>query len=149
VPKLNLIGRAAGWTARHPRAGPFAWGLTAAAAGLFTLIGSSVPGYIVGRAGVGRAGLVLSACAFVIGFEIVVALEISRAASSCPSCADALILAPVGSLLFLIPFVIGYWLGNRAKHQAIEDLAPSGAPRRRAAFARSSEHRRPRGDPPR
>lgn len=116
--RFSPIGRAAGWTARHPRAGPVAWGLAAAVIAPLTLIGGSVPGYIVGSARLGPTGLLLSAGAFVIAFVTLLALVVSSAMSSCPSCVDALIGAPFAAALYLVPFVIGYWLGCRARHPA-------------------------------
>jgi hypothetical protein len=118
-PQEGVLGPAVGCTARHRFVGPLGLGLAAGLTGGGFFIGSSVSGYIVGRAGVGTAGLLLSAGGLLGGLAVVVALGVNSAVSSgCPSCVDALIALPGALMLFLVPFAIGYWLGRRAQRRA-------------------------------
>jgi hypothetical protein len=144
-----FIGRASTWMARHRLVGPSGLGLAAGVALLapfavasaannsavgtiasLTLIalygGTSVPGYVLGLAGIRGAGLLLYAGGLLT--PLVVALVVrstpSTASTDCPSCAaDVLALMwPFILAMLLAPFAIGYLRGRRAQRRTAERI---------------------------
>ena len=102
-------------TVNHPIAAPLAWGLGSGLTLGPMLVGGTLAGYIVGRAGVGR-GLSILACAG--GSVLSTILIIQSMLPTCPSCVDAYLVAPATIPILLIPFLIGVWLGGRARNRA-------------------------------
>jgi hypothetical protein len=82
-------------------------------------IGGALPGYMVGRSGV---GLWLTVGGFVGGITVLATAAIMSSVNSCPSCVDALIVLPAVIPIYLIPFAIGYWWGRRARRRAVERI---------------------------
>jgi uncharacterized RDD family membrane protein YckC len=79
-------------------------------------VGTSVPGYIVGLAGVGGAALLLYAGGVLSPLAIALVVR-SSPGTDCPSCAaDVLgLMWPFILAMLLTPFVIGYWRGSRTR----------------------------------
>jgi hypothetical protein len=147
--RVLFIGRASRWTARHRLVGPFGLGLAAgvallapfvvasaadnSAVGTFAsltlialYIGTSVPGYLLGLAGVRGVGLLLYAGGLLT--PLVVALVVrstpSRASADCPSCAAEVLalMWPFVLAMLLAPFAIGYVRGRRAQRRTAERI---------------------------
>lgn len=136
--------RAAGWTVGHRLLGPLGFGLAAGGAllvpfavasavgngvvgaiaslALISLyVGTSVPGYLLGLAGAGRASLLLAACGLLASVVLAVIVASAQllsglSGSDCPSCADGLVFElPFILALLLGPLAVGYRLGRRAR----------------------------------
>ena len=126
-PAWGQPGAPGGWVertplARHPVGGPLVLGLLSGLLAVATAsIGGALPGYMVGRSGV---GLWLTVGGFVGGITVLVTADpaIMSLVKSCPSCVDALIGLPAVILIYLIPFAIGYWWGRRARRRAVERI---------------------------
>jgi hypothetical protein len=124
-PALGQPGAPGGWVertplARHPVGGPLVLGLLSGLLAVATAsIGGALPGYMVGRSGV---GLWLTVGGFVGGITVLATAAIMSSVNSCPSCVDALIVLPAVIPIYLIPFAIGYWWGRRARRRAVERI---------------------------
>ena len=109
MPKLN------GESLRQA-AGAFGWGLASGLTAGPLIFGSAFAGYRVGRGGRGGGGLLLAAVGLLAGFVVTLAWLVSQMVSSgCPSCVDALIIAPPTFGILLVPLAVGYWFGRRSK----------------------------------
>ena len=87
--------------------------VTAAVLFLTTLpffVGTSVPGYIVGRSGVGQAGLLLPVGIMIAPFVVPFAVLFKTYGGSA---LGIFVVAPI----FFIPFAIGYRRGRRAQRR--------------------------------
>jgi hypothetical protein len=91
-------------------------------------VGTSVPGYIVGRAGVGRAGLLLSVGGLIAPFALEVVLLAFTSLGMKSSGIAMLLGLPVVVVVWLTPFAIGYRRGRRAERRAAETLLPARLP---------------------
>jgi hypothetical protein len=96
---------------------------------IYPLYGAvSVPGYVLGRAGVGRSGLLLFVGALVTPVAIALAVAVT---SLPPSTSPPFVLLlntyliTSLSLSLLIPFAIGHWRGRRARRRAIAEVSPA------------------------
>ena len=77
------------------------------------LIGAVVPGYLVGKAGAGKS---ICAAAMLVGFAMTtVGMVNAMVGSGCPSCVDAMIMAPFAYVFLLVPFGVGCLLGSRRR----------------------------------
>jgi hypothetical protein len=112
------------WIVRHRVAAPLGLGFGSGLTFGPFLLGSAIPGYLVGRAGLGGARSVLGLFG---GFICYAAwLVNAMVASGCPSCIDAVIVLPWTFLFLLIPFAVGYWLGRRS-YRSTRQAAVSGS----------------------
>jgi hypothetical protein len=116
-------GAPGGWVertplARHPVGGPLVLGLLSGLLAVATVIGGALPGYMVGRSGV---GLWLTVGGFVGGITVLVTAD-PAIISGAGLHVDALIGLPAVILIYLIPFAIGYWWGRRARRRAVERI---------------------------
>ena len=103
---------ATAWIARHRLAAPIALGFVSGLVAGPLFLGSIVPGYLVGRAGLGRGRPILGLFA---GFVIYATWMVNgMVTSGCPSCVDAIIVLPGVFLFLLLPFALGHWLGRRS-----------------------------------
>lgn len=120
----SILERAADWTARHPVAGPIGWGLLSGVTYSGCVVGGLLAGYIVGRSGVGRGLSIFAFAALPLLFMILFLGSMMQGArtSACPSCDAVGTLAalaiPFYIAIFLVPFLIGIWLGGRARNRA-------------------------------
>src|SRR4051812_29432659 len=100
------------WIVRHRVAAPIGLGFVSGLLFGPLWIGSVVPGYLVGRTGLGRA---LPIVGLFAGFASSAAWLVNgMVTSGCPSCIDAVIVLPWTFLFLLAPYATGYWLGKRS-----------------------------------
>jgi hypothetical protein len=98
--------------ARHGMAAPLVLGVASGLVFGPMWIGTAVPGYVVGRT---NSGAKACAAGLFIGFAFTMFwLVKSMVDSGCPSCVDAVLVAPYTYLLLLVPFAVGRFLGQRA-----------------------------------
>jgi hypothetical protein len=104
------------WIVRHRVAAPMGLGFASGLVAGPLWLGSAVPGYLVGRAGLGAA---LPVGGLIAGFVCTAAWLVNgMVTSGCPSCIDALIVLPWVFPFLLVPFGVGYWLGKRSYRAA-------------------------------
>ena len=108
---------------RQSTASDFTWGLLSGLTLGPMWIGTGVLGFFVGRRGPG--GLLTAAFGLFIGFMAIVALIVGGSSQSCPSCIDALIVAPFTFVMLLPVLLVGHWLGIRSyrRRTAADPLA--------------------------
>jgi hypothetical protein len=100
------------WIVRHRVAAPIGLGFASGLVFGPLWLGTVVPGYLVGRAGLGRA---LPVVGLLAGFVCSAAWLVNgMVTSGCPSCIDAVIVLPWTFLFLLPPYAVGYWLGKRS-----------------------------------
>src|SRR4051794_11853610 len=105
-------GAVTGWILRHRVAAPLALGFPSGIGFGPLFLGSSVAGYLVGRAGLGRRNLALGLC---LGFFCGATWLVNgMVASGCPSCVDAVIVLPEVLVFLLVPLAIGHAMGRRS-----------------------------------
>jgi hypothetical protein len=124
----SLVLQAATWPSRHSRVVAFGWGLFSGYTFGPLIVGSAVVGYLIGKSGGGRRNLAIASLGMLVGFSITMTfLVTSMVNSGCPSCMDALIVAP-GAFLFLLgPLAFGYWLSRRSTRRAAELAVAEGS----------------------
>ena len=109
----GVVAGMASWVARHRFAGPLTWGLASGMTFGPLFLGSFLPGWAMGLAGGGAQRVCLSIAGMFAGFALVVGLVIGSSLETCPSCVDAVIVAPFSFIFLLLPYGIGYWFGLR------------------------------------
>ena len=108
-------------------AAAFAWGMVSRLLAGPMYLGSLVPGYLVGRTGLGKPALASVCGGFLVGITATMVFMISSMVSSgCPSCIDASIVAPFAVVLFIPPLAIGFWLGQRGHRRSAERILATG-----------------------
>ena len=107
----------ASWVARHRFAGPLTWGLASGLTGGPLFFGSFLPGWAMGLAGGGAQRVWLSIGGMFAGFALVVGFVIVSSMDTCPSCVDAVIVAPFSFIFLLLPYAVGYWFGLRRRRR--------------------------------
>jgi hypothetical protein len=101
---------------RHRLAAPAILGVLSGLLFGPVLLGAAVPGYLVGKAGAGKW---ICAAGLFVGFAVTtVGMVNAMVGSGCPSCVDAMIMAPVAYVFLLIPFGIGCLLGQAAARRS-------------------------------
>ena len=105
------------WTGRHPVTAPIGLAFASGLVGGPFLIGSTFVGWIIGRAGVGRASTVGAILAVTLGLAVLLVGMIQSSLKRCPSCVDAYIVAPFVLPLLALPFAIGVWAGRRSRRR--------------------------------
>ena len=114
------------WIVRHRVAAPVGLGFASGLVAGPLWFGTAIPGYLVGRAGLGRG---LPVMGLLAGFACFAAwLVTGMVNSGCPSCIEALIVVPWAVPFLLAPFAFGYWLGKRSHRLRVpEHEAATGA----------------------
>ncbi len=113
-----------GVIARHRFAAPAILGVLSGLLFGPMFFGSAIPGYLVGKAGTGAR---ICAAGLFFGFAVTtVGMVNAMVASGCPSCVDALIVAPYASVFLLVPFGIGRLVGRSvARRTPVVSDAPA------------------------
>jgi hypothetical protein len=123
----SLVLQAATWPSRHSRVVAFGWGLFSGYTFGPLIVGSAVVGYLIGKSGGGRRTLAIASLGMLAGFAITMTfLVTSMVNSGCPSCVDALIVAPGAFLFLLAPLAFGYWLSRRSTRPAAQRAVATG-----------------------